>query len=208
MIILVCSTKGGVGKSTIATNLAATAALNGLDVVLLDTDSQCTSATWATDREQTDAPQVPCVQRVGNVTATAKELDNKYDLVIIDAGGHDSTGLRTGLLAADIVVTPFKPSQADLDTVYQLNDVISQAKDFNSKLQVLGLLTMCPTHHANTEIQQAREYLSEHINVLDCVVYDRKAYRDALSMGLSVTEYSDKKAKQEIKALTKALTNG
>lgn len=208
MIILIGSQKGGCGKSTIATNLAATAAQNGLDVVLLDTDSQCTSATWATDREQTDAPKVPCVQRTGNVTATARELANKYELVVIDAGGHDATGLRTGLLAADLVVAPFKPSQADLDTVYQLNDVINQAKDFNASLKVVALLTMCPTHHANTEVDQARDYLAEHMSVLDCVVYDRKAYRDALSMGLSVTEYSDKKAKQEINELTKVLTNG
>ena len=186
-------------------SLAATAAQNGRDVVLLDTDSQCTSATWATDREQSNVPAVPCVQRTGNITATVKELATKYELVIIDAGGHDATGLRSGLVAADLVITPFKPSQADFDTVYQLNDVIGQAKDFNDKLKSVALLTMCPTHHANTEIQDARDYLADHIKVLDCVIHDRKAYRDALSMGLSVTEHTDKKAKDEINELIKAV---
>jgi chromosome partitioning protein len=208
MIVLIGSQKGGCGKSTIATNLAAAAAQNGSDVVLLDTDSQCTSATWATDREQTNAPPVPCVQRTGNVTETARELATKYELVVIDAGGHNATGLLTGLLAADLVVTPFKPSQADLDTVYQLTEVITQARGFNASLEAVALLTMCPTHHANTEIDQARDYLAEHMKVLDCVVYDRKAYRDVLSMGLGVTEHSDKKAKHEINELIKVLTNG
>ena len=205
MILLIGSHKGGCGKSTVATNLAATAAQEGRDVVLLDTDSQSTSATWAADREETNAPKVPCVQRVGNVTATAKELASKYDLVIIDAGGRDSTELRTGLLAADIVVVPVRPSQADLDTVFQLSDIITQAKDLNPTLQAVAVLTMSPTHPANTEIKVAREYLSEHITVLDCLVHDRKAYRDALSVGLGVVEHTDKKAEQEIKSLWKAI---
>ncbi len=207
MIILIGSQKGGCGKSTIATNLAAVAAQNGCDVVLLDADSQCTSATWATDREESSATSVPCVQRVGNITSTAKELATKYDLVIIDAGGRDSQELRTGLLAADLVVSPFKPSQADLDTVFQLADVIRQAQDFNTALTSVAVLTMSPTHPGNTEIQVSKDYLSEHMTVLDCLLYDRKAYRDALSMGLGVIECNDKKAQQEITELYKAVTN-
>ena len=207
MIILIGSQKGGCGKSTIATNLAAVAAQNGRDVVLLDTDSQCTSATWAADREETSASPVACVQRVGNVTATARELDTKYDLVIIDAGGRDSQELRTGLLAADLLITPFKPSQADLDTVFQLSDVVRQAQDFNASLQAMAVLTMSPTHPANTEIQVSKDYLSEHMTVLDCLLYDRKAYRDALSMGLGVIEHTDKKAQNEITALYNEITN-
>ena len=207
MIILVGSQKGGCGKSTIATNLASVAALKGRDVVLLDADSQSTSATWSADREETSAPKVACVQRVGNITATAKELDTKYDLVIIDAGGRDSTELRTGLLAADLLVTPFKPSQADLDTIFQLSDVVNQAKDFNQALNAVAVITMSPTHPANTEIKAARDYLKEHIKVLNCLIHDRKAYRDALSMGLGVLEHSDKKAKQEITKLYKAIAN-
>lgn len=208
MIILIGSQKGGCGKSTIATNLAAMAAQNGRDVVLIDSDSQCTSATWAADREETSAPPVACVQRVGNITATAKELATKYDLVLIDAGGRDSQELRTGLLAADLLIAPFKPSQADLDTIYQLSDVVGQARDFNASLDAVAVLTMSPTHPANTEIQDSREYLSEHIIVLDCLVHDRKAYRDALSMGIGVIEHTDPKAKNEMQELYKVITNG
>ena len=205
MIILIGSHKGGCGKSTVATNLAATAALNGRDVVLLDADSQCTSSRWAAAREQTNAPKVSCVQRTGNITATAKELATKYDVVIIDTGGHDSTELRTGLLAADVSLHPFRPSQADVDTVYRLIEVITQAKDFNASLRSVGLLTMCATHPLNTELADSREYLSEYMTLLDCVLYDRKAYRDALSLGLSVTEQRDPKAKKEVIELTKTL---
>ena len=207
MIVLIGAQKGGCGKSTIATNLAAVAAQKGRDVVLIDADSQGTSATWAADREGTTAPQVACVQRVGNITATAKELATKYDLVLIDSGGRDSQELRTGLLAANLLIAPFKPSQADLDTVYQLSDVVNQAKDFNADLVAVAVLTMAPTHPANTEIKDSIEYLSEHIKVLNCLVHERKAYRDALSAGLGVIEHSDKKAKDEITKLYKLINN-
>ena len=207
MIVLIGSQKGGCGKSTIATNLAAVAAQKGRDTVLIDADSKCTSATWATDREETSYPQVPCVQRVGNITATAKELASKYDLVIIDAGGRDSQELRTGMLAADVLLTPFKPSQADLDTIYQLSDVLEQAQDFNPALKALAVLTMSPTHPANTEIKDARDYLKKHIKVASCLLHDRKAYRDALSLGRGVIEHNDTKAKNEITKLYRAMNN-
>jgi len=205
MIVLIGSQKGGCGKSTIATNLAAVAAQKGRDVVLIDSDVQCTSATWATDREQTSKPQVACVQRVGNITATAKELASKYDLVLIDAGGRDSNELRSGLLAADLLIAPFKPSQADLDTVFQLSDTVTMAKDFNSGLETLAVLTMSPTHPGNTEIKEARGYLKDHMKVSSCLLHDRKAYRDALSLGLGVIEHSDPKAKSEVTKLYKVI---
>jgi chromosome partitioning protein len=200
MIVLLGSQKGGCGKSTLATNMAAALSHNS-DVVLLDADSQGTSANWVNDRNETEAPTVHCVQRSGNITATVRDLAERYEQVVIDAAGRDSQELRTALTIADIVICPFRPSQADVDTIFHLSVVIDTAKDFNSTLRVLGVLTLCPTHPANTEIEDSREYLSEHMEVIPSIVCDRKAYRDALSEGLSVVEYNNPKAKQEINDL-------
>ena len=57
----------------------------------------------------------------------------------------------------------------------------------------------------NTELADLREYLSDYMQWLDCELYDRKAYRDAISLGLPVTEQKDKKTKEEINTLTKTL---
>ena len=55
MNILIASAKGGVGKSTLATNLAVYLAHEGEDVMLLDADLQATSKRWADRRnERTD----------------------------------------------------------------------------------------------------------------------------------------------------------
>jgi len=206
LIILIGSQKGGCGKSTIATNLAS--ALAGDDVVLLDSDIQGTSARWSSDREESSALVVPCVQRTGNITSTVRGLAEKYKNVIIDSGGRDSQELRTGLVIADVSIHPFRPSQADLDTVFHLSEVITQALDFNSKLRSYALLTMCSTHHANNEIEDSKDYLSEHLAVLKPLLFDRKIYRDSLSEGLGVIESINKKAVTEFEAFTKAVLNG
>ncbi len=207
MIVLLASQKGGCGKSTIATNLAAALAASS-DVVLLDADYQGTSAQWAEDREATSAPAVACVQRHGNIRSTVQDLAGRYEHVVIDAAGRDSQELRTGLLAADLVLCPFRPSQADVDTAEHLLDVINQARDFNESLQAFAVLALCPTHPAVTEIQDARKYLrGVGFDVARTCVYDRKAYRDALSEGLGATEYRNRKAAAEIRGLLK-MTKG
>jgi len=201
MILLIGSQKGGTGKSTLATNIAA-ALSHDADVVLVDADSQGTAANWVNDRNETDAPAVHCVQRTGNITATVRDLTTRYGQVVIDAAGRDSQELRTGLTVADMVLCPFRPSQADADTVFHLNEVITSAMDFNTALKAKAVLTLCPTHPGNNEIGTTREYLADFIPVAPIIIHDRKAYRDALSDGLGVVEYNNKKAKQEILNLT------
>jgi len=206
MIVLLGSQKGGCGKSTLATNLAAALA-HSADVVLLDADSQGTSAQWSQDREKTELPKVACVQKYGNVRKTINDLAGRYDHVVIDAGGHDSQELRTALLAADLVLCPFRPSQADVDTASHLADVTTQAKRFNKDLQVSAVLALCPTNPFVKEIQESREYLLDipGLKVLHCHIYDRKVYRDALSTGHGVVESKNKKAAAEIESLVKVI---
>ncbi len=52
MVILIGGEKGGTGKTTIATNLAALRALAGHDVLLVDTDSQGSASYWASSRDE------------------------------------------------------------------------------------------------------------------------------------------------------------
>lgn len=200
MIILIGSQKGGCGKSTLATNIAASLSYY-CDVVLLDADEQGTSAQWAADREDTDFPAVHCLQKFGNIAKTAKDLATRYDQVVIDAAGRDSQELRSGLIAADYVLCPFRPSQPDIDTAKNLNDVIEQASTINASLRPFGILTMCPTNPAINEIREAQEALSGVFPLVDSLIHDRKAYRDAISLGSGAIETKNAKAKAEIKQL-------
>jgi chromosome partitioning protein len=204
MIILIGSQKGGCGKSTTAVNICAELASLGHDVVLVDADRQCTSANWAMDRTANEKlAKVHCVQKYENIRDTLIDLDKRYGFVIVDAAGRDSRELRTGMLAAHVLIVPFRPSQPDLDTLPKMQEIITQAKDLNPDLKVFGLLTMTPTNPAIREEADARICLEDYpvIELLTTIIHDRKCYRDAMSDGLGVVEMDNPKAKDEIKKL-------
>lgn len=204
MIVLIGSQKGGCGKSTTAVNICAQLARAGHDVVLVDADRQCTSANWAMDRTANETlPVVHCIQKYENIRDTLMDLDQRYEHVVVDAAGRDSRELRTGMTAAHILLVPFRPSQPDLDTLPNLQEIITQAKDLNPDLSVKGLITMAPTNPVVHETDEAREYLQDYpeIQLLSTIVRDRKVFRDAMSEGMGVVEMSNEKAAQEIISL-------
>ena len=211
MIILIGSQKGGCGKSTTSVNISAELAGRGHDVVLVDSDRQCTAANWAMDRVENPAlAKVHCVQKYENIRDTLLDLDKRYEYVIVDAAGRDSRELRTGMTGAHILVVPFRPSQPDLDTLPNMQEIIIQAKDLNPGLKVYGLITMAPTNPIIHEEADARECLNDYpeIKLLSTMIRDRKVYRDAMSDGLGVVEMDNLKAKMEIKKLVEEILNG
>ena len=111
--------------------------------------------------------------------------------------------MRSAFLVANIAVIPFRPSQADLDTLPNISEIINAALDLNPKLICKALLTMAPTNPVINETEEASVFLKEYpvMDLLKPVVRDRKVYRDALSEGCGVIEMGNAKAKQEINQL-------
>ena len=185
-------------------NICAELAVRLKDVVLVDADRQCTAANWALDRDLcADLPPVYCVQKYENIRDTLLDLNNRYEYVIVDAAGRDSRELRTGMTAAHILIVPFRPSQPDLDTLPQLQEIIVQAKDLNPELKVYGLLTMAPTNPLIKEKEEAQNYLNDYpeFQLLSTALCDRKVYRDAMSEGKGVVEMNNSKARVEVQTL-------
>lgn len=207
MILLIGGQKGGCGKTNLSTNLAAYLVNKGVDLMLLDTDkAQNSSAKWAARRRvQENIAKVNCTLAHDDIRDTAKDLAARYDLVIIDAGARDSMEFRTALTVANICLTPFVPSQHDIDTLPLVNDLINQAKTYNIGLKAFAVLSNCPQH------KQAREARLSNIGdvfedlpeftLLKTQIINRIAYTDSASSGLGVTEMSDKKAGEEIQNL-------
>jgi len=205
MILMIGSQKGGCGKSTMTVNLCAQLVQQQYDVVLVDADRQSTASNWIMDRtdNKTNPAIVHCVQKYENIRATLLDLDKRYQYIVVDAAGRDSRELRTGMVVADILIIPFRPSQPDLDTLAKMQEIMIQAKDINPKLKVYGLLTMAPTNPVINEKNEAIDYLTDYpeIKLLKTTIYDRKIYRDAMTEGLGVIEMQNKKAKKEIEDL-------
>ena len=208
-IILFGSEKGGTGKSTLATNTAAYLALNGEDVILVDADKQRTSSTWAQDREANESVKikVPSVLAESNIRPTLLELKSKYKYVIVDCAGRDSKELRTGMTSADLMISPLRPSQFDLDTLPRLLSVYEEALDMNPNLKAYLLVNQAPTNPFIKEAQMAEGILREYeeFKMIDTVIHDRKIYRDCSSEGLSIFESNNDKAKEEFNFMLKAV---
>lgn len=175
--------------------------------MLVDADRQSTATTWVADRNETSLPLVNSVQKYDNISKSLMDLGTRYEMVVVDAVGRDSRELRTGMLAADVLLMPFRPSQPDLDVLPHMSEIIEQARDLNPELLVYALITMAPTNPVVNEIEQTKEVFTDYpdIHLLTQMVFDRKVYRDAISEGKGVVEMSNQKAAAEFSKVAEEL---
>lgn len=213
MIILVGGEKGGTGKTTVVTNVAALAIQNNKDLLLVDTDKQGSASSWASVRDENDSVQrIPCVQKFGeNIAREVKSLNEKYTDVLIDAGGQNSQELRAAMLVADKLFIPIQAAQFDVWTLGVMDKLVNQAKVFNEKLQAYILINRASTNPSINEIEEVKEVLEEfeHLKLSSNIIRERIAFRKAARGGLSVAELTkqDAKATAEVIELYKEIYN-
>lgn len=214
-VVLFGGEKGGTGKTTLATNMAAMLAQTGKDVLLLDTDRQGTSSFWATVREDSEIePRIACVQKFGKGLASqVLDLADRYDEIVIDAGGRDSMELRYALGVCDKAYIPVQPYQFDIWTIRQMDDLVEMAQGLNDTLQAFIVMNRVSTNPVVREDQETRDFFKEedfqHLALVDSVLRDRIAVRKSARDGLSVLEWKqDKKAADEMNQLFKEVYGG
>ena len=212
MIITVGNTKGGVGKTTIAVNLAIARALAGRDVWLIDGDRQGTSQAAISLRAEAGyVPGIACASYPDGpaLRTQVQQQKSKFDEIVIDAGGRDSTALRAALTLSDVLLVPFQPRSFD---VWALNDIaalVDEARSMRDGLRAFALLNCADPgerSNDNTEAAAAVADVSQ-FEYLPTPLRRRKAFSNAASGGLCVLELKpqDPKANTELNALANAL---
>jgi chromosome partitioning protein len=112
MIVVVGGIKGGSGKTTVATHLVILCAQAGGDVLLIDADDQETATDFTVLRNarRPGGAGYTSIKLTGPAVRTeTQRLQAKYDHLIIDTGGRDTTSQRAALSVADVVLVPFLP---------------------------------------------------------------------------------------------------
>lgn len=212
MIVMIGGIKGGTGKSTIATNLAAYLAHQGADVLLLDVDPQASAYKWAMRRQENhaDAPKVNTAQASGRVFDVVRDVAKRYEHIVIDSGGHASDAMKSAMLSVQKLYVPLRPSQADLETMGEMVAMVADVQALNSALQAFSLVSLASTNPAVFEAQEAREALQDvpGIALSEHVIRDRKVYRDAFFEGVGVIEMTHNKATPEVQLLAQEIFHG
>lgn len=133
--ILVASSKGGAGKSTIATNLAAHFAVDGKATAILDADRQKSSTHWCEKRAHLDTAVLPID---GCRRGWQKQLPDGIQRLVVDAAaGAMGPDLQDVLDMADAVVVPVLPSAIDIEaTVPFLDSLVAHPRVKKGKLPV------------------------------------------------------------------------
>lgn len=117
MIIAVSNLKGGVGKTTITTNIAVCFAQRGRSVCIVDTDlGQQSSMEWASNRAEKagEVLHVPVFGiQVKQINREVEELQKRFDIVMIDGTPQLTEVADRTILASDIIIVPVAPSIYD-----------------------------------------------------------------------------------------------
>ena len=210
MIVTVGNTKGGVGKTTLALNLAIARALAGKDVWLIDGDRQGTAQTALTIRSQSGRlPAIACAQYADGSTLRAQvhQIGQKFQDIVIDAGGRDSTALRAALVLSDVLIVPFSPRSLDVWALADICRLIDEARSVRDDLRAVAVLNNADSvGHDNQEAVEALADFQQ-LEYLPTPIRRRKPIANAAGQGLAILEMSpqDLKANAEMNALINAI---
>ena len=133
--ILCGQQKGGVGKSTLAGNIAVGLATRGERVIIIDTDKQQTCVKWGSRRKLNNLqPEIAYATLLAKKGGNQEFIDTfasltdsgNFDYCMIDAGGRDNPELRLAMFVADVLIAPCLPSQADIESLEEFDAVVGE----------------------------------------------------------------------------------
>ena len=210
MITVIANLKGGSGKSTVAFNLAVWLEKNSQHVVGYDLDPQCTFSDLGMLRKEIgNKPEL----EIHPVRAVLKEqLLSHGDEVIIDVGAANMAAMKEAMTAADRILIPVPPSQADVWATQRFLHLIGpdlEAIRVNGSYRTLAFVNRADTNKSIRETHETETALKMLPGIDDVLPYRlrmRTSFRRSLSEGLTVFEMWPRgKAAEEFRILAQAL---
>ncbi len=185
-IWLVACSKGGVGKTTLAVNLAAAQAHAGHDVTLVDADPQGSTTRWSQRRGEHGAP-LPVLD--GRNRALVRRLPAGEGIAVVDTpAGIGGRELEPFLDVANALLVPVQPSALDLEAAARFLDALA----LHPRVRRGTLPVALVVNRAKPQTQaaqQALELLRGWPFPVAAQLRDSQAYTVLTGLGRSLFDY-------------------
>ncbi len=203
-IIGIVQVKGGAGRSTIATNLAAILSKKA-DTALIDCDMpQGTCMSWYALRaaeNRTDGLALATAKDHRELVEQVQRLNMHKEYIVVDAPPRIAEVTRAILMLSDLIVVPLGASAAEIWATSDLLETIEEAKLKRPQLNYRILWNRYRSYTKSAKELSGAVHEQLEAPELKTKLGYRVAYADALANGLAVSEWHDKNAKEEIQAL-------
>lgn len=204
-IISVLNEKGGTGKSTVATNLATALHREGKRVVLLDCDPQGTARDWRdASPDDADLPPVLGVDRPQMLASSLNGIN--AEIAIIDSPAKAESMSAAIVRASHVALLVIQPSGADLWASGAAVKLIQAKREMGGDIDAAFLVNRTSGVTKLSKLVKSGEWNTyEGIEKLETSIGNRAVFATAMTDGLSVLDYSDAKAKEEVQAIVQEL---
>jgi chromosome partitioning protein len=214
MNLAVINQKGGVGKSTLATNLAAAAHLAGRRTLMLDLDRQGSGWDWFKARETGSRLDGLAVDRADRALDLPRfrKLSRGYDVVVCDGPPRLDDVARAAAVAVDVVLVPLQGGAFDWWASAETFALLDKADEVRAELnrpKVRRIFVLNGTR--NTKLHRHALEAIEGVGgeLAPVVIGNRVAFAEAAIKGESVLTVRPKSlAAQEIRRLYAVLCEG
>lgn len=199
-VVSVAQQKGGVGKSTLAAQLAVSCSGHGYRSKILDIDRQATLLSWAKMRDRLALDRLNDVDVESGsgwrLPYIVQRLSKDYDLLFIDGPSGRNDDFSAMIDSADLVLLPCQPTGLDLWATKTLLEGNPRLRE----KAIVVLNRMPPRGKAAALIREKIERLSWPM--ARQLIGNRQAYAATMGMGLGVSEVAAQSvAGREIDAL-------
>jgi chromosome partitioning protein len=189
-IIALAQRKGGVGKTTLAVNVAGELSRRGLDVGLIDADPQRSACVWA-ELGQLNFDVHEMSLRDDPVPQWAQKIrDLPHTHVIMDCAPHDRV-LGAACALASLVLVPCTPSGLDLEAAAQTLSIVNAVR----RRRHSDLNVVLVPNRVDARTLEGRQLVNEMVSFSEPVgpsVGSRSSFVRAFSAGLAICDFDQR----------------